>query len=181
MTSSQDCLSSRAEDLLRTGTVYLRAWSRYRLRVKFPNSVFLDHLRLLRRTSFESRSLAPDVVNHCTIASRRGLWRRRGDRLLFRGCDEWDIANSGKLCGLHKLAVPHSDRLILQNRYTRYSTKTSEEFNTASRSVKPGLIASGIVSAWTWAATLLQASTVAYEYGVAGPFWVDQSLCPIPS
>ncbi|KAI4085775.1 MAG: hypothetical protein LQ344_008144, partial [Seirophora lacunosa] len=57
------------------------------------------------------------------------------------------------------------------NRYTKYSTKTSEEFNTASRSVKPGLIASGIVSAWTWAATLLQAGTVAYQYGVAGPFW----------
>jgi hypothetical protein len=48
----------------------------------------------------------------------------------------------------------------LQNRYTMYSTKQSEEFNTASRSVKPGLIASGIVSAWTWAATLLQSSTV---------------------
>ena len=63
----------------------------------------------------------------------------------------------------------------LQNRYTKFSTKTSEEFNTASRSVKPGLIASGIVSAWTWAATLLQSSTVAYEYGIAGPFWV----CPI--
>ena len=59
-----------------------------------------------------------------------------------------------------------------QNRYTRFSTKGSEEFNTASRSVKPGLIASGIVSAWTWAATLLQSSTVAYTYGVAGPFWV---------
>ncbi|CAE7007538.1 Solute symporter family transporter [Pyrenophora teres f. teres] len=59
----------------------------------------------------------------------------------------------------------------LQNRYTRYSTHQSEEFNTASRSVKPGLIASGIVSAWTWAATLLQSSTVAYQYGVAGPFW----------
>lgn len=59
----------------------------------------------------------------------------------------------------------------LQNRYTRFSTKQSEEFNTASRSVKPGLIASGIVSAWTWAATLLQSSTVAYTYGVAGPFW----------
>ncbi|KAF1940919.1 solute symporter family transporter [Clathrospora elynae] len=59
----------------------------------------------------------------------------------------------------------------LQNRYTRYSTQSSEEFNTASRSVKPGLIASGIVSAWTWAATLLQSSTVAYTYGVAGPFW----------
>ncbi|KDQ57453.1 hypothetical protein JAAARDRAFT_193782 [Jaapia argillacea MUCL 33604] len=59
----------------------------------------------------------------------------------------------------------------VQNRYTQYSLKTSEEFNTASRSVKPGLIASGIVSAWTWAATLLQSCTVAYEYGVSGPFW----------
>jgi urea-proton symporter len=39
---------------------------------------------------------------------------------------------------------------MIQNRYTSYSTKTSEEFNTASRSVKPGLIAAGIVSAWTW-------------------------------
>ncbi|OQN95197.1 hypothetical protein B0A48_18732 [Cryoendolithus antarcticus] len=48
----------------------------------------------------------------------------------------------------------------LQNRYTRFSTKTSEEFNTASRSVKTGLIASGIVSAWTWAATLLQSATI---------------------
>jgi len=34
----------------------------------------------------------------------------------------------------------------LQNRYTLYSTEQSEEFNTASRSVKPGLIAAGIVS-----------------------------------
>ncbi|KAI4854390.1 solute symporter family transporter [Aureobasidium sp. EXF-8845] len=59
----------------------------------------------------------------------------------------------------------------LQNKYTRFNTNTSEEFNTASRSIKPGLIASGIVSAWTWAATLLQSSTVAYQYGVAGPFW----------
>ncbi|KAJ7878704.1 hypothetical protein B0H13DRAFT_2235756 [Mycena leptocephala] len=48
---------------------------------------------------------------------------------------------------------------------TRFSTKTSEEFNTASRNIKPGLIASGIVSAWTWAATLLQSSTVAYAAG----------------
>ena len=33
----------------------------------------------------------------------------------------------------------------LQNRYTTYSTKQAEEFSTASRSVKPGLIAAGIV------------------------------------
>jgi hypothetical protein len=29
-------------------------------------------------------------------------------------------------------------------------------------SVPPGLIAAGIVSAWTWAATLLQSSATAY-------------------
>lgn len=43
----------------------------------------------------------------------------------------------------------------IQSRYTGFSPKNSEEFNSASRSVKPGLIASGIVSAWTWAATLV--------------------------
>ncbi|KAH9949091.1 Sodium:solute symporter family-domain-containing protein [Amylocystis lapponica] len=59
----------------------------------------------------------------------------------------------------------------LQNRYTSYKVATSEEFNTASRSVKPGLIASGIVSAWTWAATLLQSSTVTYEYGLCGGYY----------
>ncbi|CZT24017.1 probable solute symporter family transporter [Ramularia collo-cygni] len=59
----------------------------------------------------------------------------------------------------------------MQNRYTRYSTTKSEEFNTASRSVKPGLIASGIVSSWTWSATLLTSSTFAYSYGVCGPMW----------
>ncbi|KAK3050734.1 urea permease [Extremus antarcticus] len=59
----------------------------------------------------------------------------------------------------------------MQNRYTRFSTKQAEEFNTASRSVKPGLIASGIVSSWTWSATLLTSSTFAYSYGVCGPMW----------
>ncbi|KAF8504461.1 urea transporter [Russula emetica] len=59
----------------------------------------------------------------------------------------------------------------IQARYTAYSPKNSEEFSSASRSVKPGLIASGIVSAWTWAATLLQSSAVAYKYGISGPWW----------
>lgn len=49
--------------------------------------------------------------------------------------------------------------------------KTSEWFYTAGRTIKTGLIASSIVSAWTWAATLLQSSTVAYQYGISGPFW----------
>jgi len=54
-----------------------------------------------------------------------------------------------------------------------YSKKdmTSEHFNTAGRVVKTGLTASVIVSQWTWAATLLQSSNVAWQYGVSGPFW----------
>jgi Na+/proline symporter len=58
-----------------------------------------------------------------------------------------------------------------QNRYSAHSTKQSEEFNTASRSVKPGLIVAGIVSSWTWSATLLTSSTFAYSFGISGPMW----------
>jgi hypothetical protein len=43
--------------------------------------------------------------------------------------------------------------------------------STAGRMVKTGLTASVIVSQWTWAATLLQSSNVAWQYGVSGPFW----------
>lgn len=48
---------------------------------------------------------------------------------------------------------------------------SSEHFNTAGRSVKTGLTACVIVSQWTWAATLLQSSNVAWKFGVSGPFW----------
>jgi len=55
----------------------------------------------------------------------------------------------------------------------RYNNElqTSEMFSTAGRTVKSGLVASAVVSSWTWAATLLQSSSVAYRYGVSGPFW----------
>ena len=55
----------------------------------------------------------------------------------------------------------------------RYNNElqTSEVFSTAGRTVKSGLVASAVVSSWTWAATLLQSSSVAYRYGVSGPFW----------
>ena len=43
--------------------------------------------------------------------------------------------------------------------------------STAGRMIKTGLTASVIVSQWTWAATLLQSSNVAWAYGVSGPFW----------
>ncbi|KAK4626216.1 putative urea active transporter 1 [Fulvia fulva] len=55
----------------------------------------------------------------------------------------------------------------------RYNNElqTSEAFSTAGRTVKSGLVSSAVVSSWTWAATLLQSSAVAYNYGVSGPFW----------
>ncbi|CAD1811594.1 transporter, solute:sodium symporter (SSS) family protein [Candida parapsilosis] len=45
---------------------------------------------------------------------------------------------------------------------------TAEEFATAGRSVKSGLISAAVVSSWTWAATLLTSSTQVYKNGVFG-------------
>ncbi|KAK0335287.1 urea active transporter [Friedmanniomyces endolithicus] len=55
----------------------------------------------------------------------------------------------------------------------RYNNElqTSEAFSTAGRTVKSGLVSSAVVSSWTWAATLLQSSSVSSKYGVSGPFW----------
>ncbi|KAJ3727303.1 urea transporter [Lentinula guzmanii] len=52
----------------------------------------------------------------------------------------------------------------LQSRYTNMSPRSSEEFT-------PGLVCCGIISAWTWSATLLQSSTAAYTFGISGPWW----------
>ncbi|KAG1816541.1 putative urea transporter [Suillus subaureus] len=59
----------------------------------------------------------------------------------------------------------------VQSNFSRYTPSSSEEFTSASRSVKPGLVCCGSVSAWTWSATLLQSSTAAYTFGVSGPWW----------
>ena len=48
---------------------------------------------------------------------------------------------------------------------------SSEHFGSAGRSISSGWIACHIVSQWTWAATLLQSSNVAFKFGVSGPFW----------
>ncbi|KAH0833962.1 Na+/solute symporter [Lanmaoa asiatica] len=68
---------------------------------------------------------------------------------------------------------------MLQRKFFKFSPASSEEFTSASRSVKPGLVCCGMsvahfwlkVSAWTWSATLLQSSTAAYTFGVSGPWW----------
>ncbi|CUM65829.1 uncharacterized protein PRCAT00003478001 [Priceomyces carsonii] len=48
---------------------------------------------------------------------------------------------------------------------------TSEEFSTAGRSIKVGLISASIVSSWTWAATLLTSTTQTYSNGISGGFF----------
>ena len=60
---------------------------------------------------------------------------------------------------------------FILKRYHGEATDSSEAFSTAHRTVKTGLIASAVVSSWTWAATLLQSSSIAYSYGISGPFW----------
>jgi Na+/proline symporter len=44
-----------------------------------------------------------------------------------------------------------------------YELQTSEMFTTAGRTLKSGLVATSVTSTWTWAATLLQSSAVAYK------------------
>jgi Na+/proline symporter len=56
-------------------------------------------------------------------------------------------------------------------RYHGERTESSETFSTADRKVRTGLIASAVVSSWTWAATLLHSSSVTYTYGISGAFW----------
>nr|ODN80295.1 hypothetical protein L203_05883 [Cryptococcus depauperatus CBS 7841] len=57
----------------------------------------------------------------------------------------------------------------IQTCYTSHKTSFVEEFNSASRSVPLGLIAAGIISAWTWTATLLQSSAITYKLGISEP------------
>ncbi|KAG0315062.1 hypothetical protein BGZ99_007692 [Dissophora globulifera] len=65
---------------------------------------------------------------------------------------------------------------MIQKRFLNEKV-TSEEYMAAGRSVKTGLVASAVVSSWTWAATLLQSSSVAYKYGISGPFWYASGAC----
>jgi SSS family transporter len=59
-----------------------------------------------------------------------------------------------------------------KNASADYQTGTnSEVYTTAGRTISAGLTAADVVSKWTWAATLLQSSNVAYQHGVSGPFW----------
>lgn len=75
------------------------------------------------------------------------------------------ILGFGLIFGFFTVGLVHIERKISG------APITSEFFNTAGRTINTGLTASVLVSQWTWAATLLQSSNVAYKYGVSGPFW----------
>jgi Na+/proline symporter len=68
--------------------------------------------------------------------------------------------------------------LIIPDYSYQHEVQTSEMFSTAGRSVKSGLVAAAVVSSWTWAATLLQSSAVAYKYGISGPFFYASGSYP---
>ena len=55
-----------------------------------------------------------------------------------------------------------SNKGIAENEQTG---NNSEVFSTAGRSISAGLTAADVVSKWTWAATLLQSSNVAWNFG----------------
>jgi SSS family transporter len=76
------------------------------------------------------------------------------------------VLGFGAAFSVFTTAIVYLEKLIAGG-----GSMTSEKFNTAGRTVKTGLTASVIVSQWTWAATLLQSSNVAWKYGVSGPFW----------
>ncbi|OCF44415.1 hypothetical protein I317_01675 [Kwoniella heveanensis CBS 569] len=59
----------------------------------------------------------------------------------------------------------------VQRRYTQFDPARIEEFSSASRSVKTGMLSIGITSAWVWAALFLQTGTLTYLNGVSIPWW----------
>ena len=92
-------------------------------------------------------------------------WKGAGSQILTSGEGYGMLIGFG--IGLTLLTLFFS---IMESKFFNVAV-TSEQFNTAGRSVKAGLTASVIVSQWTWAATLLQSSNVAWQYGITGPFW----------
>lgn len=65
---------------------------------------------------------------------------------------------------------------LVLKRYQR-EVITAEEFATAGRSVKTGLVSAAVVSSWCWAATLLTSTTQVYKNGIAGAFYYASGAC----
>jgi hypothetical protein len=87
---------------------------------------------------------------------------------LSSGTDfDWEVIGIGLFFSALMIALTWA-----QARYTGIKPDEAEEFTSASRSVKPGLIASAVVSAWTWAATLVR--SILHNHTISPP-----SLCTL--
>ena len=89
-----------------------------------------------------------------------------GRCICFLGFGYGIVLGLGLCLGLVMMLITY-----IMKTYAADDTESSENYMTANRRVKTGLVASAVVSSWTWAATLLQSSSVAYSYGISGPFW----------
>ncbi|CDF37071.1 Urea active transporter-like protein 1 [Chondrus crispus] len=105
------------------------------------------------------------IRNYFNVTEYRCLTRFFGSPPLSTGVGYAVVLAFGLAFGIATVALVYADQYFFRR------TMSSEYFNTAGRSVRTGLTAAVIVSQWTWAATLLQSSNVAFQYGVSGPLW----------
>jgi len=109
----------------------------------------------------------PTTVNWDVPAS----WRQSGTYEGSGGAVMPEAAGYGIILGFGAFFSVFTTFLVFLEQKFAGVTINSEHFNTAGRNVKTGLTASVIVSQWTWAATLLQSSNVAWTFGLSGPYW----------
>lgn len=115
-----------------------------------------------------SSAASPALYGSDKIISSGGanyiLWEKR-EALLSEGVGYGVVIGFGVAFSILTV-IMHAVHM----KFTK-SDHTTDHFFTAGRNVGTGLTAAVIVSQWTWAATLLQSSSVGYKYGVSGPFW----------
>lgn len=92
-----------------------------------------------------------------------------GNTIFSPGVGYAIIFGYGTLFALLTIVITIFDRKYAGTKYD------SEEFNTAGRSIKTGLVAVDVVSHWAWVSDLLQSSNEAFQYGISGSFWYTAS------
>ncbi|GLI71221.1 hypothetical protein VaNZ11_016286 [Volvox africanus] len=115
-----------------------------------------------------STTACPEVTNLFNFpqyAGKCSFFQHGGSTALPQGLGWFILVGLGAIFAL----VPTF--LIWFERKFGSASRDSENFSTAGRSIKAGLTACDIVAKWTWAATLLQSSNVAFKFGISGPFW----------
>jgi len=87
--------------------------------------------------------------------------------VLHEGVGWFMVLGFGLMFSLLTMFITNLERRSLG----KVGAGTSEEFASAGRNLGMGLVASDIVSQWTWAATLLMSSNMAWRVGISGSYW----------